>query len=116
MRRALAPTQRVHENLRDKEADSDANRDLDHPNAKLEAARVSFHGSRVVLDEAATAADSGLDNDRWCGSRVETSIVSHSSTLGFESKAQGRNQALTGTRNRTPVTMDVNAVPPMTRE
>ena len=115
MRRALAPTQRVHENLRDKEADGDANRDLDHANAKLEAARVSFHGSRVVLDEAATAANSGL-YDRWCGSRVETSIVSHSSTPGFESKAQGRNQALTGTRNRTPVTMDVNAVPPITRE
>ena len=86
----LAGAEHVHDGLTHEEANGDTNGDCNHSSSNVDRRSIRCNASRL--------GEAGLHRRT-------------SSLRTIQNKPEG--QTLTGTKNRTPVTMDVNAVPPI---
>jgi len=87
--RVLSRTKRINECLAHKESNSDTNCHCDHCSAYINSTTIR--------------------SDPSCGRQSGLKVVT-------EERKKEVDQRLTGTRNSTPVTIEVNAVPPILLE
>lgn len=94
----LLSSERVNEQSRTKQSDRDTDGDGDHPKCNDQTL-----GVRVVVVRSLSHGHT----TSCCHARLDLSALRYSPIRGGQ---------LTGTRNKTPVTIEVKAVPPKTRE
>ena len=90
VRHALAPSECVHQDLRDEEPDGDPDRDLNHTNAECEGACIPIGGGAVVLNEPTPTSDSGLYAGRGKNRSASVHIACGRGPRGGE-RGEGRD-------------------------